>query len=433
MSTPSSARLDVIESILFDLIPRLTPVRAGGGRPEVLPGALLWSALMVGILRSTTSQQAMWRLLTQEGLWHFPQIPVSAEAVRIRLQRSGPDTMQQLFAEITAELTAQHAGDQSLAPFASGVYAFDDTTLDQVARTLPTLRDVPAGDDRLLPGKLSTAFDVRRQLFHAVLPTELPRQSEKVNARPLLASLPQGSLILADLGYFSFPWFDELTDTGYYFVSKLRNKTSYIVEHALTDERGIRDELVWLGAYRADQAKHLVRLIHIAHNGQVHRFMTNVCDPRVLPVGEVQRLYDRRWDIERAFKLIKSELGLHLLWSARWELILTQVWGVLIIAQIASSLRNQIAARAQVDLFDVSLALILRDLPHLARHGDPDLVGRIASLPMVKGGYLRPSRRKRHDIPIDLHINPPPPDLQLIRTPRYAGRKCGPNRTNRPR
>ena len=53
----------------------------------------------------------------------------------------------------------------------------------------------------------------------------------------------------------------------------------------------------------------------------------------------------RRWDIEEAFKTVKRDLGLHLLWSAQWELILTQVWGVLTIAQIATAIREEIAER----------------------------------------------------------------------------------------
>ena len=85
---PPTAPLDAIESTLLDLIPRLTPTREGPGRPEILPAALLWAGLLVGILRSTTSQQAIWRLLAQAGLWHFPRIPVTAEAVRIRFEPS---------------------------------------------------------------------------------------------------------------------------------------------------------------------------------------------------------------------------------------------------------------------------------------------------------------------------------------------------------
>ncbi len=431
MPTTPTSRLDAIESVLADLIPRLGPAPSPRGRPEILPGALLWTGLLVCILRGATSQQALWRLLSHTGLWHFPQTPVSAEAVRIRLQRAGPTVMRDLFVQVTAELATQVSDDATLAPFAPGVFAIDETTLDGVARTLPTLRPVPAGDDRLLPGKLITSFDVRTQQFHTVLTTDLPRQNERVAARDLVATLPVGSLILADLGYFGFEWFDDLLDAGFSFVSRLRAKTTFEVVHILSAAGEVRDELIWLGTYRADQAKHLQRLVTVPVGQAVHRYLTSVLDPTALPVADVVRLYARRWNIEEAFKTVKRDLGLHLPWSAQWELILTQVWGVLLIAQIATALRAQIAERAGIDLFDVSLTLLLRDLPYLVRDDPVDLVGHVARLPVVKGGYLRPSRRVRYVIPDDLPVTPRPPGLVLTRTPRYGGRRCGPGGTDR--
>jgi hypothetical protein len=317
------------------------------------------------------------------------------------------------------------------SPFAPGVFALDESTLDGVARTLPTLRDLPPGDDRLLPGKLLPAFDLRTQQFHTVLTTDLPRQNERVAARDLVATLPVGSLILADLGYFGFAWFDDLTDAGYSVVSRLRAKTTYAVVHVLTAYGGVRDELVWLGTYRADRAKHLQRLVTVPVGQTVHRYLTSVLDPTELSVAEVVRLYGRRWNIEEAFKTVTRDLGLHLLWSAQWELILTQGWGVLLIAQIATALRGQIADQAGVDVFDVSLTLLLRDLPSLVRDGTPDVVGRLAALPVTKGGYLRPSRRTRFTVPEGVTVTPRPVGLVLTRIPRYAGRRCGPDCTDR--
>lgn len=426
MSTASVPRLDAIEATLADLIPRLSPDPNPQGRPEILPGSLLWTAMLVCITRQTGSQQAVWRLLSQAGLWDFPQVEITAEAVRIRLERSGPAVMQELFTQVSATLAMPTTGDAELAPFARGVYAVDETTLDGVARTLPALRGVPAGDDRLLPGKLITAFDGRTQQFHTVQTTELPHQNEKVAARDIVATLPRQSLILVDLGYFSFPWFDDLAAADYWYVSRLRKHTSYRVRHVLAAQGQVRDELVWLGAYRANRAEYLVRRIQVPVGQHLHTYITNVLDPAQLSIAAVVQLYARRWDIELAFKTIKRDLGLHLLWSAKWEVILTQVWGVLLIAQIATSLRAQIAQRAGVDLFDVSLTLLLRDVPYLVRDGDGDVIARLAALPVVKGGYLRPSRRIRPTVPDDLPITPPPDDLVRTRIPRYDGRRCGP-------
>lgn len=152
----------------------------------------------------------------------------------------------------------------------------------------------------------------------------------------------------------------------------MREKTSTKVIHAFYHQGETFDGLVWLGAYRADQAAAAVRLVQFRVGKQLYRYITNVRDPQLLPMLEIARLYARRWDIELAFKTIKQHLGLHLLWSAKTVVILQQVWAILIIAQILQALQMEIAARAQADPFEVSLALMVQYLPQFAYIGqDP--------------------------------------------------------------
>lgn len=422
MATPAPD-LDAIEAIIARLIPPHCPPPAERGRPAILTGAVLWCGLLVCVVRRTTSQQALWRLLTETGLWAFPRVTISAEAIRLRLVRTGPTVMQALFAHVTQALAATITPDRTFAPFATGVYALDESTLDQVARTLPVLRDVPPGDARLLPGKLIAAFDLRTQQFATVLTTEVPHQNEKRAARALVRTLPPGSLILADLGYFAFPWFDELIEAGYAFVSRLRTRTSTETIHVFTDQAGVRDELVWLGAHRADRAAHAMRLVTIRSRETTRRYLTSVLDPAILPPHDLVPLYARRWSIEQAFRLVKQDLHLHLLWSAKWELILTQLYAVLIIAQITRGLGAQIAEAAGIPVDQVSDRLLLRDLPVLVRQAQGDLIGYLAVLPVRKGGYLRPVRRTASPVPTGLPVVPLPPTTILTRTPRYAARR----------
>jgi hypothetical protein len=423
MTTPAPVALDAIEAQLRDLIPSRCPPPAACGRPASLAAAVLWSGLLVCVLRKMTSQQALWRLLAQSGLWDFPRITVGPARTTRSRTASAPTVMQDLFTQVSAALAATVPPDETLAPFATGVYILDETTLDQVARTLPSLRAVPAGDDRLLPGKLQSVFDLRTHQFVTIQTTDLPRQNEKVAARDLVRTLPPQSLLLADLGYFAFPWFDELVDAGYHLISRLRDKTSYETVHVFTDQDGVRDELVWLGGYRADKAAHVQRLLTIQHGDTTHRYLTSVLDPATLPPDQVVDLYARRWSIEEAFSLVKQELGLHLLWSAQWEVILTQVYAVLLIAQIAKGLCAQIAAAAAIPVAQVSTRLLLRDLPYLVQRANGDLIGYVAALPVVKGGYLRPTRTVRYQVPRNLPVVPRPPDLVLWREPRYAHRR----------
>ncbi len=432
-SVTAGAAVGEIERFLQDALTRLGPdqreaARSGAGRPRVLPALALWGGLLVCVLRGFSSQLALWRLLTGGNFWFYPRFPVTDQAVYKRLEQGGEAPLRGLFEQISQVLAERLAPyrDERLAPFAADVVALDESTLDQVARTLPALRGVRAGDDRLLPGKLSAVFDLRRQQFRRVRYQADPRQNEKLAARALLEGLARGTLLLADLGYFAFAWFDALTDAGYWWVSRLRAKTSFTVLHRFCDDGRVFDGLVWLGKHRADRAAHAVRLVRFPVGGTTFSYLTNVLDPRVLPIAEIARLYARRWDLELAFKLIKRQLGLHLLWSAKDGVILQQVWAVLTIAQILQALRLEIAARAGVDPFEVSLPLLVEYLPRYAYEGrDPVAVfvehGRAL-------GFIRPSRRtaiRAPTVPPE-QLTPAPPGLVLLRPPRYAHKDCGP-------
>jgi hypothetical protein len=245
-------------------------------------------------------------------------------------------------------------------------------------------------------------------------------EREPLHARDLVAGLPAGSLILADLGYFGFAWFDDLTAAGYSWISRLRAKTSYQVIHTFYEQDGIADQLIWLGAYRADGARYAVRLITIKHGTTIHRFVTNVTNPLVLPLHEIPGLYARRWDVELAYKLLKRELNLHLLWSAKPAVIHQQVWATLIIAQVLLGLWVEVAGRAAVDVFDVSLALLVRHAPLLAKAGRDPVAVLVAE--GRRTGFIRPSSRQRDAIPPipAACLTPAPPDLVLIRPVRHA-------------
>jgi hypothetical protein len=417
------AVVDRIEYVVRDLIDSMepaSPTRRGRGAPTVLPSVCLWAGMLVCVLRGFSRQLDLWRLVALHGLWDFPLAPVCDQAVYDRLARSGDAPMAALFVRITQALGERLApfAATTLAPFAREVLALDETTLDVVTRHLPAYRGTQ-GRARL-PGKLATLFDLRLQQWCRVQLIDDVDEREQLHARDLVCGVPAGSLILADLGYFGFAWFDDLTDAGYYWLSRLRNRVSFTLIHTFYAKNGITDALVWLGAYRADGARHAVRLITITRGSATYRFVTNVCDPTVLPLHEVPALYARRWDVELAYKLLKRELNLHLLWSAKTAVIHQQVWATLVIAQILLGLWVEVAGRAEVDLFDVSLSLLVRHAPLLAKAGRDPVAVLVAE--GKRTGIIRPASRRRIELPSipSDGLIPVPPDLVLTRPARHA-------------
>ena len=396
------------------------------GRKKVLPSLVLWSGVLVGILRGFTTQAEIWRLVSWRGFWSYKGTGISDQAVYNRLSEEGNQTLQKLFIQVRDGLKERLTpfAQSKIAAFATGVYAIDGSTLDKMARHLPALKNVPNGDSRLLPGKMVGLFDIRLQQWREMIHVTNPNQNDKRVAYELVKGVPEGSLILGDLGFFSFAWFDQLTSWKMHWVSRLRAKTTYEVLHTFYADDGLFDGLIWLGVYRADRAKYAVRLVTFTLNGKPFRYITNVLDPEILSLHDIAVLYARRWDIELAFKMVKRHLKLHLIWSGKGTVILQQLWAVLIIAQLLHAVQLEIAGLAQVDPFDVSLDLITRYVPQLAREGKDPL--KMIVEDGVRMGFIRPSRRIRPKTPcVDGYkINPVPDDVQLWRKPRYAERRC---------
>ncbi len=429
LTDEQNKHLNDVEKFLIEMLQQLKPIDEPAGtrgRPRILPAMCLWAGLLVCVLRGMNSQLAVWRQLSSLSLWNYPRFGVSDQAVYKRLADGGTQGLEQLFVQISAVLRLRLApyAQMRLAPFATAVVALDTTMLDPVARRLPSLRAVKDGDRQLLPGKLAGVFDVRYQQWLHIRHIPDPNENDRVSARALLAEIPPGALVLADLGYFGFKWFDDLTDGGYYWLSRLRQKTSYEVVHTFYQAGETFDGIVFLGAFRADRAKNAVRLVTYRQGNTLHRYITNVLQPDLFPLREIAMLYARRWDFELAVKLLKRELNLHLLWSAKTEVILQQVWAALIIAQVLHGLQLEIAGRAGVDPFDVSLPLMVEYLPRWSYTGQDIVAVFVEHGRQV--GFIRPSRRIRPVTPsLDPGaLDPLPPDTVLVRVPRYAERNC---------
>ena len=78
-----TATIGSIEEFLQQCLEDMEPdhrLKALAGR-RVLPAMALWAGLLVCVLRGFGSQLAVWRLISERGLWFFPRFPVTDQAV----------------------------------------------------------------------------------------------------------------------------------------------------------------------------------------------------------------------------------------------------------------------------------------------------------------------------------------------------------------
>ena len=132
-------------------------------------------------------------------------------------------------------------------------------------------------------------FDLRAQRWLRLEWREAVQENCRVDRLDFLQGLAEGSLLLFDLGYFSFGFFDTLTQRKLWWVSRYRENTSYCIAHEFYRHRAVLDALVWLGTGQK-QARHLVRLVRLTDGIGVRMYLTNVCDPQVLSLAEVAQV-----------------------------------------------------------------------------------------------------------------------------------------------
>lgn len=409
----------------------------GRGRPQQVSGTQLWSSLLLCALQGMHSFADWRRLLGLQPIGPFAPLWLTRNGLVKRLLRAGLVPLQEVWEAINAQLAlpASRAVPATLAAFAPEILCLDETRLDAVGRYLKPRRGLSTHDPACFAGKLVGLLDLRAQRWLRLEWREAVQENCRVDMLDFLQGLAVGSLLLFDLGYFSFSFFDTLTEWKLWWVSRYRENTSYQIAHVFYRQREVLDALVWLGTGQK-QARHLVRLVRLGDGIGVRMYLTNVCDPQVLSLGEVAQLYARSFDIELAFRLLKEYLGMSHWWSSKSELILVQIWVVLILSHLVYALRERIALVADCDPVEVSVPLLVDLLPRLGSSSGLQLDQLVQS--GRQSGLLRASPRLVLAVPqVELSCyQPAPPDLPRQRpgrapsaprkrAPKPATRMCG--------
>jgi hypothetical protein len=393
------------------------------GRPATICLTHLWLASLLGLVRQAKGVADIWRLLTLGPLCSFAALSVRRQAVRQRLLEAPLSHLHDLLAQVNSTLSQRGNLPDALglAPFAREVVALDESTLDAVARLCADVKTLPNDSPILRVGKLAGVFDLRRQCWRRVQFRSDVLAHCKTGALLLLEDLPVGSLIVADLGYFSFLICDYLTAVGQWWLFRLKPKTSFTRLHVFYEQGETLDALIWLGAYRSDHAAHAARLLQFRHEGVLYQYVTNVLDPHQFSMADAVRVYARRWDIELAFKLLKAHLGLRLWWSCTPHLLLQQIYLSLMLAQVLHHLQQELAAAAGVDPFEVSVHVLLKLLRQARWPCQEGLIPTLLAHAHDQQ-LLRPhTRRSPHTPLIPVHeLAPLPADLPLVRPRRHT-------------
>lgn len=144
---------------------------------------------------------------------------------------------------------------------------------------------------------------------------------------------PAGTVVVDDRGYNDYRLFAYWTDSGVYFVTRMKDNAQYEVvkEHEVPRTRGIvRDQTIRLSGVGAqDKCPHLLRRVEALREdtGETLVFLTN---HHKLGASTVAAIYKERWQVELFFKAIKQNLKIKTFVGTSANAVKIQIWTALI-------------------------------------------------------------------------------------------------------
>jgi hypothetical protein len=328
-------------------------------------------AIIVSLVwRRVPSIAEVQKILTREGLLGMVPLQVSPQAITKRLDVLPAAVMGQLFAEVCTRVQAQSPPPLPHPRWAPVRERFpllaigDGSTLEALRKKTAVLRERTG---LVLAGKMMVLVEAfsHRPLWQVY--TEDAAANDKRFAAEILAALPVGGLLVFDLGFFSFLWFDDFTAQQKFFVTRMREKTAYRTVQMLSQGLAYRDEIIQVGQYRSNPCMHPLRMVSVLWQGAWYRYLTNVLDPQALSPRQVCELYRRRWRIEEAFALTKRVLDLAYVWTGSSNAVQLQIYATLIFYAVLLTICQQVAQVLGEPLERISVEMVFRAFYHYSR------------------------------------------------------------------
>jgi len=412
---PNSAPPDEkIEARLTEIIHPATLNQVGyfhdlGLRQRILNLPVMMAFVLSLIWRHLGSVTEAVRVLKHEGVLWVDALKVSQQAVEQRLGSLPAQLFERVLGDILPVMAQRWQTRTRPLPPAlawaqrhfTSVLALDGSTLDSLLRKCGLLRD---GEGPVLAGRMAALLDLITRLPRTIWYEEDQHAHDQRFWQRALAQLERGMLLIFDLGFLNFGRFDQLSDMGVFFLTRMQEHIAYRVDQVVQANQHMRDLVVWVGSSASSQCQHRLRLVEWQHNGKWYRYLTNVVDPKQLPAEYVVALYWQRWRIEDAFNIVKRLLGLAYFWTGSINGVQVQVWATWILYAVLVDLTDAVAQALDKPFQALSIEMVYRGLYHFTQayhRGAADdpvayLAANAASLAIIK------RKRKKRASPGDL-------------------------------
>ena len=145
-------------------------------------------------------------------------------------------------------------------------------------------------------------------------------------------TLPAGSIVVVDRGYCDFELFFQWTNSGVFFVTRLKDNAAYeVVQSRPLPQRGsvLADQIIrFTGPKTRLKYPELLRRVVVwdEENQRQIELLTNHLSFGATTIG---RIYRDRWEIELFFKVLKQHLKIKTFVGTSSNALKTQIWTAL--------------------------------------------------------------------------------------------------------
>ena len=141
-----------------------------------------------------------------------------------------------------------------------------------------------------------------------------------------------GTILLFDRGFVDFAWFHRLTQSGVWFITRVKADMRYQVIQSQTFENanGVisAESVLFTGPISRKRYPGRCRVVTIENpDGERFQFLTN---NMTLAASTIAAAYKDRWQIESFFKILKQNLRIKSFLSTSPNAVWTQIWTAVI-------------------------------------------------------------------------------------------------------
>lgn len=295
----------------------------------------------------------------------------SAKLTRSNLSRINEDKPYALYEALAGKLLNRCQG---IAPgrkfrFKNPLYSLDASTIDLCLSVFPW------ASFRSTKGAIKLHVGLNHAGYLPEFVTLTEGKTSDVEMGRML-TFPSGSIVVVDRGYNDYGWYNQLTEKGVFFVTRLKANAQYQVinrQPVLKNKGLTSDQTIRLTSIpAAKKCPNQLRRVGYRDitTGKHYIFLTNNFK---LAARTIADIYKARWQVELFFKWIKQNLKIKSFIGTSKNAVMTQIWIAMCVYLLLAFIKfqskmnktlQQILRLLQLNLFEK------RDLMALLR-GDP--------------------------------------------------------------